>query len=105
MGSCRCGFEPMEARVLLAAGVFVSAGNDGASLAVVVDYTGVDQATIGAGDIAFSANGRAAVTATSVASIVNRPNGVLRVTYGLPAYDGAWGVTDTGTYTITSPPG
>ncbi|MES1254325.1 MAG: hypothetical protein ABUS56_01875, partial [Acidobacteriota bacterium] len=103
--SCRCGFEELEPRKLLAVGTFVSAVTDATSLAVVIDYTGVDQATIGAGDITFSANGRSAVAATVVANTQTRPGGVLRVTYGLPAYDGAWGSTDTGTYTILSPAG
>lgn len=106
MQSCRCAFEAMEPRLTLAAtGAFVSAAADPTSLTVVVDYTGVNQATIGAGDITFSSGNRGAVAAASVLSTQPRPLGVLRVTYSIPAYDGAWGVTDTGTYTIASPPG
>jgi hypothetical protein len=95
----------MEPRLVLATGTFVSAVADATSLAVVIDYAGVNQATIGPGDITFAANGRSAVAATVVASVQTRAGGILRVTYGLPAYDGAWGVTDTGTYAIVSPPG
>src|SRR5262245_28437060 len=106
MQSCRCAFEAIEPRVMLATGTFISAVADPTSLTVVVDYSaGVNPATIGAGDITFETGTRGAVAATSVLGTEARPNNVLRVTYAVPAYDGAWGATDSGTYTIASPPG
>jgi hypothetical protein len=105
MKSCCYGFEALEPREMLAYGSFVSEVADNTGLAVVIDYTGVDPTTIGPGNIAFSANGRSPYVATSVTSVQARPNNVLRVAYRIPAYDGAWGASDTGAYTITSPPG
>jgi hypothetical protein len=103
--SCGCGFEQLEGRQLLAFATFVSAAASTTALAVVVDYTGINQASIGPGDITFVTTGRAPIAATSVTNITQRPNGVVRVSYAIPAYDLAWGSTDTGAYTISSPPG
>src|SRR5437899_2972287 len=105
MQSCGCGFEQLEGRQLLAFATFVSAAASNTALAVVVDYSGINQASIGPGDITFAANGRAPIAATAVTNITQRPNSVVRVSYTIPAYDLAWGATDTGAYTISSPPG
>src|SRR3954463_8798003 len=104
MPSC-CAFEAIEPRLMLTAPVFVGAVADATSLAVVIDYTDVNQSTIGPGDITIATGSRGALAATSVLSTQVRPLGVLRVTYAVPAYDGAWGASDTGTYMIVSPPG
>src|SRR5215510_4907726 len=82
MHSCRCAFEAIEPRVMLATASFVGAVADPTSL------------TVGAGDITFATGSRGAVAATSVLNTESRPGGVLRVTYGIPAYDAAWGATD-----------
>src|SRR2546423_10965151 len=76
MPSCRCGFEQIEQRLMLAFGAFVSAAADSTSLAVVVDYTSANQSTIGPGDITFMTAGRGAVGAASVLGIVHRANSV-----------------------------
>src|SRR5215831_14671536 len=103
--SCGCGFEQLEQRQLLAFATFVSAVTSNTTLAVVVDYSGINQSSLGPGDITFTANGRDPVAATAVTNVTQRGNGVVRVSYTIPAYDLAWGETDSGTYTISSPPG
>ena len=50
-------FEQVEPRMLLATAHFVSAVTDNTSLAVVIDYAGVDPATLGTGDITFTTAG------------------------------------------------
>jgi hypothetical protein len=101
----RLSIEPLEQRALLTpTATIVSIVTDNTSMALVVDYTNVNVATLGTGDIQYAANGRAPMTAVAVSG-PTLVNGKERMVYRLGAYDGAWGSTDTGTYQISSPPG
>ncbi len=104
------GDRPMEAlepRTLLAAPTHAVAGmwTDANSLTVVIEWGNANPATLGNGDITATANGREPIVGTMIGSPVLMPNGKHRVAYKLNAYDNAWGVTDSGTYTFSSPIG
>lgn len=99
--------EALEPRALLAAPTAAIAGmwTDANSLTVVVEWGNATPATLGNGDIQATANGREAIVGSIIGSPVLMPNGKHRVAYKLNAYDNAWGLTDSGTYTISSPIG
>jgi hypothetical protein len=99
--------EALESRTMLAAPTAAIAGmwSDATTLTVVIEWGNVNPATLGSGDVQASANGREPLVGTIIGSPVLMPNGNYRVAYLINAYDNAWGVTDNGQYTFTSPIG
>ncbi|HYE61469.1 MAG TPA: hypothetical protein VD997_05700 [Phycisphaerales bacterium] len=98
--------EALEGRALLSAPTPTISGmwSDATNLYVRVDWGNVNTATIGNGDLQVQLGTRTPIVGTLAAAPV-LVNGKQRATYRFKAYDNAWGVTDNGTYTITSPIG
>lgn len=98
--------EALEGRALLSAPIPTISGawSDATNLYVRVDWANVNTSTLGNGDLQVQLAGREAITGTIAAAPVLF-NGKQRAVYKFKAYDNAWGVTDNGTYAITSPIG
>jgi hypothetical protein len=98
--------ETLESRTLLSAPVPTVSGmwGDGVTMYVRVDWSNVETSTIGNNDLQLKLTSREAINGTLVAPPVLF-NGKQRAVYKFKAYDNAWGVTDNGTYTVTSPLG